>query len=55
MRQFMKELFTLDNYWPIGFRYLLNEEIKYRWELCIGWRTFPITGYWFNFKDNRKN
>ena len=37
-----------DNFWPIRFRKLYNSEsLKYKWELCIGWRTFSLTGFWF--------
>jgi len=28
------------------------DEPKYRYELIIGWRIIPITGFWFNFTEN---
>jgi len=32
------------------FRKLINPDtLKFRIELIIGWRIFPLTGFWFNY------
>lgn len=50
MKHFIKELFMLDNYWPISYRFLnkdMGDKLMYRIEIQIGWRSIPITGFWF--------
>jgi hypothetical protein len=48
-RDFVRELFKLDFYWPIQFRKLYNpDSLLYRIELWIGYHCIPLSGFWFD-------